>query len=299
MWQPQPGWHALPGGRGPCTVGVWRAVLGDQAVVVKRLGVPQPGDPGELLDPHHFAWWRRDADVQATGIVEQTVGLRSGGPAAVDEDAEGITIIEPWVEDAANNGLVVARCLGRFVGNEFAASGLASDQLRDRMRRVDHRGGWPTLARTTVADVADRLWHRYPRLLDQLDALPQVPQHGDPTPANLLGREDDDVITIDWGTLGHGPVGSDVGYYALSAREDLQPLIDAHMLGLPEGTATRQQVEFGARVTAVLTALNRAEWALARAAAGEGALAAKYRHPSVAPYLRSLQRLFPAIEALM
>jgi hypothetical protein len=34
-------------------------------------------------------------------------------------------------------------------------------------------------------------------------------------------------------------------------------------------------------------------------AGGEGALAAKYRHPSVAPYLRALQRQFPLIEALL
>ena len=50
-------------------------------------------------------------------------------------------------------------------------------------------------------------------------------------------------------------------------------------------------------MTAVLTALNRAEWALARVAGGEGALAGKYRHPAVAPHLRALQRQFPQIEA--
>ena len=52
-------------------------------------------------------------------------------------------------------------------------------------------------------------------------------------------------------------------------------------------------------MTAVLTALSRAEWALARVAGGEGALAGKYRHPAVAPYLRSLQRQFPQIEELV
>ena len=55
----------------------------------------------------------------------------------------------------------------------------------------------------------------------------------------------------------------------------------------------------GARVTAVYTVLNRAEWALARAARGEGALAGKFRHPAVAPHLRALQRQFPHIEALV
>jgi hypothetical protein len=52
-------------------------------------------------------------------------------------------------------------------------------------------------------------------------------------------------------------------------------------------------------VTAVFTALNRAEWALARVAGGEGALAGKYRHPAVAPHLRALQRQFPQIEELV
>ena len=69
--------------------------------------------------------------------------------------------------------------------------------------------------------------------------------------------------------------------------------------GLPEGLATRDEVTLGARVTAVYTVLNRAEWALARVAGGEGALAGKYRHPSVAPHLRALQRQFPHVEALI
>jgi len=33
--------------------------------------------------------------------------------------------------------------------------------------------------------------------------------------------------------------------------------------------------------------------------AHEGALAGKYRHPAVAPYLRRLQRQFPLIESLL
>ena len=101
------------------------------------------------------------------------------------------------------------------------------------------RGGWPTLARTTVADVADHLWQRRGALLDELDALPQVAQHGDPAPANLPGRDGDDVVAIDWGTLGRGPVGADLGLFMLGAREEFEPLLDAYLLGLPDGLATR------------------------------------------------------------
>ena len=299
MWQPEPGWHPLPGGTATSTLGVWRAVLDEQPVVVKRLVPPGPDDPAELADPAHFAYWRRAADAAASGLVDTSPGLR-GPRTAVQEDAEGVTLVQDWVEDAASSGLFCAHALGRFAGTGLGSpSWLASGQLRSRLDRVARRGGWPTLARTTVADVADHLWRHRERWLGELDALPQVAQHGDPTPANLLGRELDEVVAVDWATLGHGPVGGDLGYFVLSAREAFEPLLDAYLMGLPDGLAGREQAALGARVTAVYTALNRAEWALARVAVGEGALAAKYRHPAVAPYLRSLQRQFPLIEELL
>jgi hypothetical protein len=300
MWQPEPGWHSLPGGSGASTVGVWRTVLGDQPVVVKRLSRPGDADPSELTNPRHFAYWRRPADVVTAATVLETPGLRSAGLGAVEEDEEGITLTQEWVEDSSNSGLFCARAMGQFAGTQLtAAPWLARNQLRDRLARVERSGGWQTLARTTVADVADHLWGRRAELLAAADALVQVPQHGDAVPANLLGRSGDDVVAIDWGTLGTGPVGADLGYFALSAREELEPLLDAYLLGMPDGLATREEVTLGARVTAVYTVLNRAEWALARAARGEGALAGKFRHPAVAPHLRALQRQFPHIEALV
>ncbi len=299
MWQPEPGWHPLPGGTGTSTLGVWRTVIGHQPVVVKRLAAPGEDDPHELSDPRHFAYWRRAADVATTCLVDRTPGLRAP-VTAVEEDGEGITLTQEWVEDAASSGLFGANALGRFAGVDLGeVRWLARDQLRDRMRRVEHRGGWRTLSRTTVADVADHLWGRRTALLDELDGLAQVAQHGDPVPANLPGRVGDDVVAIDWGMLGHGPVGADLGYFMLSAREAFEPLLEAYLMGLPAGVATREEVAQGARVTAVLTALNHAEWALARVAGGEGALAGKFRHPAVAPHLRALQRQLPQVEALM
>lgn len=299
MWQPEPEWHPLPGGTGTSTVGVWRTALGGEPVVIKRLAAPGPSDPGGLLDPAHIGYWRREADVLSTGLTAGTAGLRSV-VAAVEEDAEGITITRDWVEDAASSGLFHAIALGRFAAADFGRPRfLARRLMRDRMDRVEHNGGWPTLARTPVADVADHLWSRRGSMLDRLDALPQVPQHGDPTPANLPGRDDEVALGIDWGTLGIGPVGGDLGYLALSSREQFEPLLDAYLLGLPDGVADREDVVLGAQITSVYTALSRAEWALARVAGGEGALGSKFRHPSVAPHLRALQRQYPLIEALL
>ena len=299
MWEPQPDWRAMPPGTGTSTVGIWRAALGDRPVVIKRLRRPEAHDPAELQDPTHPAYWRREPDVHDTGIVQHTVGLR-GVVAAVEEDEHGITLTREWVEDAATSGPFRAIGMGRFAGCDLPRTRfLVRDQLRHRLRRVERRGGWSTLARTTVADIADHLWRRREPLLDQVDALPLVPQHGDPTADNLPGRAGDDVVAIDWSTLGLGHVGGDLGYLSLTAREDLEPLLDAYLIGLPARTADREDVLLGARTTAVYTALTRADWALARVAPGEGALAAKLKHPSVAPYLRSLQRLGPHVEALM
>ncbi|HEY1119368.1 MAG TPA: phosphotransferase [Acidimicrobiales bacterium] len=299
MWQPEPDWVALPGGSGTSTVGVWRTALSGRPVVVKRLGAPRPGDPASLSSPDHVGYWRREADVLLTGLTATTPGLRSAG-ASVEEDAEGITITRDWVEEAASSGLFLALATARFAGAEIGhPKFLARRLLGDRLERVARHGGWPTLARTTVADVADHLWARRELMLDLLDGLPQVPQHGDPTAHNLPGRDGDDALAIDWGTLGHGPVGGDLGYLSLSAREDFEPLLDAYLLGLPPGVADRDAVLLGAQVVAVYTALSRAEWALARVAGGEGALASKYRHPAVAPHLRALQRTFPLMESLV
>ncbi|MFT4082294.1 MAG: phosphotransferase [Nocardioides sp.] len=299
MWQPEADWVALPGGTGMSTLGVWRAALGDRAVAIKRLVVPAPYDPGVLSDPRHFAYWRRDADVAGYRLVEDTPGM-VGTPTAVEEDADGITLVSDWVEDAANSGLFVALGLARFAGAELRhIRWLARNQLRDRLTRVAEQGGWRTLARTTAADVAEELWRRRGRLLDRLDALPQVAQHGDPTPANLPGRDGDRLVAIDWSSLGYGPVGADLGLYLLTAREEFEPLLDAYLLGLPDGLATREQVVLGAQVSAVYTAMSRAEWALARVAGGEGALVGKFRHPAVAPHLRTLQRQSALVEALL
>lgn len=299
MWQPEPGWQALTGGLGPSTLGVWR--VGE--AVVKRLQAPLPGDPGELSDPAHSAYWRRAVDVAEARIVESTPGLRSPAVLKIEQDPEGATLWHPYVEAADLPGPFLARALGRFAGAELTAyPWLARNQLADRLARVERGGGWRTLERTTVADIADRLWTRRAIHLATFAALPLVPQHGDPTVDNLRGRSGEDVIALDWSSLGLGPVGADLGYLCLTEREDFAVLAEAYADGLtpaPATPATPEQIVTGARINAVYTAVSRAEWALARVADGPGALAGKYRHPAVAPYLRSLQRLFPQIEPLL
>lgn len=299
MWQPQPGWQRLPGA-GPSSFGVWSATEDGRDVVVKRLVPPSAEDLPELRDPHHPAYWRRAADVALSGVVAGTSGLREAPVVRVEEDAEGVTLVHARVTAAPNPGLFVARALGRFAGATMPSPPwLAREQLAARLRSVERRGGWTTLVRTPVADVADSLWSRREAFLGRLRELPQVPQHGDPVPSNLLGRSGEDVVAVDWSTFGTGAAGADLGYLSLTTREAFEPLLEAYLGGLPPGTAGPDDVAFAARTTAVYTVLTRADWALARVARGEGALAGKFRHPSVAPYLTAMQRQFSQIEALL
>ena len=298
-WQPEPGWRRLHGA-GPATVGIWSATEGSRTVVVKRLAAPEPHDPAAHLPLSDVNHWRRTAEVALSGVVAATPGLRDAAVVRVEEHAEAVTVVHELVQRVEQSGLWLADCLGRFASADLGSrTWLARDQLRTRLSLVARRGGWRTLARTPVADVAEHLWVRRAAWLDRCDALPQVPQHGDPAPANIPGRHGDDGVAIDWAHLGTGPVGSDLGYLSLAAREELGPLVDAYLAALPGGLASRGQVLTGARVTAVYTALTRLDWALARVAEGEGALAGKFRHPSVAPYIRALQRQADEVEALL
>lgn len=302
MWQPAAGWERLPGA-GPATVGVWRTVVDDRPAVVKRLRRPEPFEEEASWPSDHPAYWRREAEVASAGLVEETPGLLGAECLRVDEDDEGVTLVHAYVEAEEVPGLATARCLGEFATVTAPDLGwLARGLFGTRVRAVERRGGWTTLARTPVADVADVLWRRREHHLARLAALPQVLQHGDPVPSNLRAMTGSRVVATDWATLGVGPVGGDLGYLALSVRESFEPLLDAYLLGVaahPAGVPARDDVAFAARVVAVFTVLTRADWALARVTGGEGALAGKYRHPSIAPVLRAMQRQYPLIEALL
>lgn len=305
-WQPDPGWRPLRSGAAPSTAGVWRLELDGRDAVAKRLHRPVRGDPPELVDPHSAAYWRRAADVAASGVVRETPGLCGPEPLGVEEDDEGVTVLEAYVPAAHVGGPGVAASLARFAGAALPTDGppLASGQLRERVARVARRGGWTLLARTPVADLSDHLWSRREGLLARLDELPAVPQHGDPVPANLRGRTPDGetIVAVDWSTLGLGPVGADLGYWSLSAREELEPLLGAYVAALPPAVAAAagpQGVALAARVTAAFTVLTRADWALSRVAPGDGPLAAKFRHPAVAPHLAAVERQLPHLQALI
>ncbi|MEO7351931.1 MAG: phosphotransferase [Marmoricola sp.] len=298
MWEPDPSWRRLPGAGGPSTTGIWLAEAGGRRWVVKRLAAPLERTR-ELTDQRHAGYWRREAEIATHPSVVDGPGLVPSEFGQVEEDDEGVTVWSLEQAGEAPPGLFVARALGRFAGADYATPTWASrGLLGDRLSMAEERGGWRTLARTTLADVADHLWQRRAHWIARCDEGPEGRLHGDAVPANFLTRRREDVVTVDWQCFGLGPVGSDLGYFALSVREEFDVLLDAYLAGVGPD-ADREAIAMAARVSAVYTVLSRAEWALAQAARGEGALAGKFRHPAVAPHLRAVERQSAQIEWLV
>jgi len=298
MWEPDPSWRRFPGAGGPSTVGIWLADVDGRRWVVKRLSAPEH-PAGALANPAYAGYWRREAEVARRPAVVDGPGLVPPEFGPVEEDEAGITVWSLEQEGEPPPGLFVARALGRFAGAAHSVPSWASRRLlADRLAMAEERDGWPTLGRTTLADVADSLWRRRDHWLGRCAEAAEGRLHGDAVPGNFLTTHADDVVAVDWQSFGIGPVGADIGYYSLSSREGFEVLVGAFLDGVGTG-ADPEAITLAARVTAVYTVLTRAEWALAQAARGEGALAGKFRHPAVAPHLRAVQRQFPQIQWLV
>ena len=297
MWQPEPGWTPVPGGRGVLTAGLWRAEDGGRPWVLKRIRRPEADEP-EFLDPGGAAYWRREAEIAADH--DWLRGLRHPEVLRVEEDIDGYTVWTALHDPASPPSLFVASALAGLAAAEPPdRPWLARGLFAERIRMMAAGDGWPTLARTTFADLADELWRRRGGVVERYEALPVHLAHGDVVPGNIVHAEGQEAITVDWSCCGLAPAGADLGYFALSCREDFEVLLGSY-LDAPGATGLEPaDVRFAAEAMAVYTVVARAEWALARVAKGEGALAAKFRHPAVAPHLRALQRHFPQVESLL
>lgn len=250
-WHPSPDWQPLTAGIGQATGGVWQTPDGE---VVKRL---VPG----VTDPRHHGYWERQALVAESGVVAGTPGLRAPAVLGIERDADGITLRMACTPAADRSSEGLAAALGRFgaCSVDEPAWG-ARNVLRDRLRTVERRGGWSSLGGLSTPAI-DELWKRRETALAVLDGLPRVPTHGDAHPVNLLGRDGEDVIAIDWEQFGLGPAGFDLGYLRLAVDAPLDALIAAHGDDVRRGVRIAE-VRRGAVLVAAYTGVSRAAWAL-------------------------------------
>ncbi|TDU86758.1 phosphotransferase family enzyme [Kribbella voronezhensis] len=261
-WTPPASWRPLTSGTGQSNAGVW---LTPDQWVVKRLA------PG-VEDRRHHAYWRRQPLLAESDLVAATPGLRSPACHKVEWDDEGATIwtahVRPDDPTSAPDPLALAAALGRFARAHVAEpSWGARDVLRDRLTTVTGRGGWSALSDAELPSdlrhAVQELWVRRDAALAELDALPRVPTHGDAHPGNLLGRDGDDVIAVDWEQFGLGPTGFDLGYLLLAVDVPFDDLLAAFAPDNPHA------VRRGAVLAAAYTAASRAAWSLTQSDPGD------------------------------
>lgn len=280
-WEPKTDWQPLDSGTGQSNGGVWVTAEG---WVVKRL---VPG----VEDVRHHAYWQRQALVAESGIVSRTPGLRAPKYLRVVRDEEGITLLSEYVDAAPIDAVSLAVALGRFAKAPIAEPEWgARDVLRDRMARVEQRGGWAPLLELEeleqpLQQAIKALWVRRYAALAELDALPRVPTHGDAHPLNLRGLHGQDVIAFDWEQFGFGPAGFDLGHLLLSVAPTLDEKLFGELLLAATGEASLSRgsgdaavrrpasgetpVRRGAVLTTALTAVSRAAWSLDQPSPGD------------------------------
>jgi hypothetical protein len=264
-------------------------------VVVKELQRAIEGLPPEIPPPlREFIDsqipWRTEADVYA-GAVRASLppGLRmpdlvhhAEGPgdrvALWLEDVRALP--GPWTADdvrraATGLGRLAVRRRGEppipVPCGSFLANFVANRLGRRALPLIGDDATWahPVMCQPEVAALRPdltRLAGRVPELWKGLAAAPELPAHGDATPANLLRPEAEPgtFVLLDWGTSTPAPVGFDVVPLVFGRAEEgsgpagevpalLEVAVGAYAEGLAaEGLTVPVEVVHRAVVTAAL-----------------------------------------------
>lgn len=201
-------------------------------------------------DPQHWAYWQREQLAYESGVLPSGQTFRAPRFYGVDENAIFLEDVQGDAEDPNR----AAERLGHWQSSATIpdVNWLSGHQLVQRIADTDL--DWSQVG----ADPrAERLWVRWPRLLEQLCALPQTLSHGDFHTDNLL-KADDGTVVLDWAALGVAPVGADLAHLSLSTLADHT---EAYLTGLGAAHSAAEAL-FGFRATLILIGASRVHWCL-------------------------------------
>jgi aminoglycoside/choline kinase family phosphotransferase len=255
-------------------------------------------DPHDRQTPHSVIYWRREADVAISGLLEHSLGLRTPRCLGVVEaHPEAVVILfEDMGEVSHVSGYddeefaVAAAALGRLQAYHLQTPPLPArawltGNLVGRFRnaclpqlRVVHDVLWDRPVRRRRFEIAmgvdsaplvAALDDPTP-FIEVLEGLPQTLCHNDAHVNNLVVRRSAeggwDVWAIDWQMVGTGPLGSDLAQLLVEVAEPDLPRVEAIVLEAylaalhDDGVRVgREAVEFA---YAANVALRHASWVL-------------------------------------
>jgi hypothetical protein len=192
-------------------------------------------DPfGGSADPTHANYWKREALIYQSDLLERLPGIRAPRCYGVDQlDGSAAWI---WLEDvqdssgsrwSADRYRLAARRLGQFNGAYLSGRPLpAKSYLSRRWVRASVDGFAPAFAKAPLvrdhplirrcwpAGLLDRvlqLWGERELFLDAIERLPQTFCHLDAFPRNLLiDQSRQQIVALDWSFAGIGGLGTEL-----------------------------------------------------------------------------------------
>ncbi|WP_030602672.1 aminoglycoside phosphotransferase [Streptomyces fulvoviolaceus] len=227
------------------TGGVWSVTAGDREAVLKVLtrNKEATGRWAASDAPRHWNYWRREADVYASGLAQlwQPYGIRAPELLACVERSDGDVALwlehvrgEPATRWPLARHIEHARRLGAAQGNahiadepwlshRFLRQYVDSNTLGQDLLDEDEAWQQPLvrdhfpdgLRRDMVRLHHDREW-----FLQIMETLPRTLSHLDQWPANVRSDGPDSVL-YDWAFTGDGALGEDLGNYLPDSVFDL------------------------------------------------------------------------------
>jgi hypothetical protein len=206
-----------------------------RTLVRKRLGRVKPGSPEHWQasdDPHHWNYWRREADACTSDELRASLaGTGLEMPAAtIEEDDDGITLWLDFVPGVPGTDFdladhqALARGLGRwqaqgpldvpwgsrgflraYSGSKPAPFPLLDDDAAWALPII--RDCFPGMLR----DGWRRLVANRERLLSIMESLPRTRGHLDVWAGNTTRRVGGPVALFDWSFTGDAALGEDIG----------------------------------------------------------------------------------------
>lgn len=220
------------------------------SVILKLIQSPANAgwvDMGEGDDQSHWNYWRREALVYQSDLLETLpdglVAPRCFGTVELPGNIAGL-----WLEDVSDSygGVwpldryaLTARHLGRLNGFYGSTRPLpAFPWLSNNLTRqwsismID----WPAFPWdhprvverycTPEKNPLRRMLLEIERFQDRLDLLPRALCHGDTYPSNFMSlhaaNDQEQTVALDWALVGIGPVGDDLGQFVLGACINLK-----------------------------------------------------------------------------